>query len=144
MAPATRITSDAGAEAARGLDANRGWFACGALMGLAAVSSATVAAHLPEHLLQPGGRESLRTAAQILGWHAAALLAAALWLPQGGLRRLVHLAACCFVIGSLCFCTGVDVPALGGPHLGRLAPTGGSLLLIGWALLAASTLRRRR
>jgi uncharacterized membrane protein YgdD (TMEM256/DUF423 family) len=136
-------------EHTRGRDAGaRFWFACGALMGLLAVAAAALAAHLPDRMLASGGRESLRSAVQIIGWHAAALLAAGIWLGQGdfgrGWRpRLIHLAATCFVIGTICFCAGVAVPAFGGPHLGRVAPTGGSLLMIGWALLAASAVPRR-
>ena len=120
---------------------SRAWFASGALLGLAAVAGAAAAAHVPDRMLAEGGRLSLLSAVQILGWHAAALLACALWLERTGLRLLVHLAACCFVVGVACFCAGVGVPAFGGPHLGRLAPTGGSLLMLGWVLLAASTLR---
>ncbi len=131
-------------EHTRGRDAGaRSWFACGALMGLLAVAASALAAHLPDRMLASGGRESLRAAVQIIGWHAAALLAAGIWLIQGGRPRLTHLAATCFVIGTVCFCAGVAVPAFGGPHLGRVAPTGGSLLMIGWALLAASALPRR-
>ena len=76
------------------------------------------------------------------------LLACALWLRQGGVRQLrqggfrvaLHLAGACFVTGTLCFTVGVVVPALGGPHLGILAPTGGSLLMLGWTSLAVSAL----
>ena len=118
--------------------AARSWFACGAVLGLLSVACAALVAHLPDRLLAAGGRESLRAAVQILGWHAAALLAAALWLREPVARRLVHLAAWCFLAGTAGFCAGVAVPAFGGPHLGRLAPTGGTLLMIGWALLAAS------
>jgi uncharacterized membrane protein YgdD (TMEM256/DUF423 family) len=124
--------------------ATRPWFACGAVLGLLAVASAALTAHLPDRMLATDGRESLRSAVQILGWHAAALLAAALWLRETGLRRLVHLAAGCFLVGTVCFCAGVIVPALGGPHLGLTAPTGGSLLMLGWLLLAASALRGAR
>ncbi len=122
----------------------RAWFACGALMGLATVASAAVAAHLSERVLHAGGREALRAAVQMLGWHALALLAAALWLPQSGLAALLHLAAACFIAGTLCFCIGVVVPVVGGPHLGVLAPSGGSLLMLGWVFLAASTVKGRR
>jgi uncharacterized membrane protein YgdD (TMEM256/DUF423 family) len=124
--------------------ASRLWFVCGALLGLLAVASAALAAHLPDRMLAPGGRDSLRAAVQILGWHAASLLAAALWVRETGLPRIVHLAAVCFLVGTLCFCAGVAAPALGGPHLGRMAPVGGSLLMIGWLLLAASALRGPR
>ena len=123
---------------------SRGWFACGALLGLLSVACAALVAHLPDRMLAAGGRESVRSAVQILGGHAAALLAAGLWLRESALRRLVHLSAWCFLVGTSCFCAGVAVPALGGPHLGRLAPTGGTLLMIGWALLAASAWPPRR
>ena len=113
-------------------------FAAGALTGLLSVAAAALAAHLPDRLRATGGREELRAAVQILGWHAGALLASGLWLVQSGRPRLVQLAAGCFVVGTACFCVGVTVPAFAGPHLGRVAPTGGSLLMIGWALLAAS------
>ena len=124
--------------------AARSWFATGALLGLLGVASAALVAHLPDRMLAGGGREVLRSAVQILGWHAAALLAAALWLREGVRRGLVHLAAWCFLIGTACFCLGVAVPAFGGPHLGRVAPTGGTLLMVGWALLAASAWPARR
>ena len=96
-------------------------------------------------MLVPGGRESLRAAVQMLGWHAAALLSAALWLRDSGRPRLVQLSAACFLLGTTCFCAGVVPPAFGGPHLGRVAPIGGTLLMLGWALLAVSAwpLRRR-
>ncbi len=123
--------------------AARSWFACGALLGLLAVASAALASHLPDRMLAIGGRSSLQAAVQIIGWHAGALLAAALWLRNSGLPRLVHLAATAFLVGTACFCVGVAVPAFGGAHLGRLAPAGGSLLMVGWALLAASALRGR-
>ena len=140
MAPdhdtATRPAPPAAAATTSG--AVRSWFACGAVLGLLTVACAALVAHLPDRLLAAGGREALRSAVQILGWHAAALLATALWLRERVARRLVHLAAWCFLAGTACFCAGVAVPAFGGPHLGRLAPTGGTLLMIGWVLLAAS------
>ena len=117
------------------------WFGCGAVTGLVAVACAALAAHLPDRMLHAGGREALRAAVQMLGWHAFALLGSALWLRESGLRAAVHLAAACFTAGLLCFCAGVAAPVLGGPDLGILAPTGGTLLMLGWALLAASTLR---
>ncbi len=92
----------------------------------------------------PGGRESLRSAVQILGWHAPALLAAALWLRDSGRPRLVELSSACLLLGTACFCAGVVPPAFGGPHLGRVAPVGGTLLMLGWALLAASAWPVRR
>nr|WP_321984597.1 DUF423 domain-containing protein [uncultured Lichenicoccus sp.] len=115
---------------------SRIWFAAGALLGLLTVAGAALSAHLPDRLLAPGGRESLRAAVQILGWHAAALLAASLWMRDAAWRRMVHAACLCLLAGTACFCIGVCVPALRGPHLGPLAPTGGILQMAGWLLLA--------
>ena len=123
---------------------SRAWLAAGALLGLLTVAGAALSAHLPDRLLAPGGRESLRAAVQVMGWHAAALLAAALWMRDADWRRIVHAACVCLLLGTGCFCIGVSVPALGGPHLGRLAPTGGVLQMAGWLLLALSTLGRLR
>lgn len=130
--------------AVSGAGPSRAWLATGALLGLLTVAGAALSAHLPDRLLAPGGRESLRAAVQVLGWHGAALLAAALWMRDVGRRWIVHVACACLLAGTFCFCAGVCVPALGGPHLGRLAPTGGILQMAGWLLLAVSTLRRPR
>jgi|GEM_PF-325687 len=132
------------AAAPRAPSASRGWFACGALMGLLTVAAAALAAHLPPRLLAGGGRAALQAAVQILGWHAGAILAAALWMREAGRPVLVHLAAAGFLLGSACFVIGVAVPALRGPHLGRLAPTGGTALMLAWALLALSAWPRHR
>ncbi|WP_428376788.1 DUF423 domain-containing protein [Lichenicoccus sp.] len=123
---------------------SRAWLAAGALLGLLTVAGAALSAHLPDRLLAPGGRDSLRAAVQVIGWHAAALLAAALWMRDAAWRRLVHVACLCLLTGTACFSIGVCVPALGGRHLGRLAPTGGILQMAGWLLLAISTLGRPR
>ena len=74
------------------------------------------------------------------GWHALALVACGLWGARGG--RLTHAAGGAFALGTLLFCGAVYVPLLGGPSLGRVAPVGGSLLMLGWALLGLSALRR--
>ncbi|WP_171033914.1 DUF423 domain-containing protein [Lichenicoccus roseus] len=121
---------------------SRAWLATGALLGLLTVAGAALAAHLPDRLLAPDGRASLRAAVQVIGWHAAALLVAALWMRDAGRRWIVHGACLCLLLGTVCFCVGVAVPALRGPHLGRLAPTGGTLQMAGWLLLALSTLGR--
>ncbi len=144
MAPDHDMATQDSSASAPPSGAARSWFACGASLGLLGVASAALVAHLPDRMLAGEGREALRSAVQILGWHAAALLAAALWLRKGVRRLPVHLAAWCFLIGTSCFCVGVAVPAFGGPHLGRLAPTGGTLLMLGWALLAASAWPVRR
>jgi uncharacterized membrane protein YgdD (TMEM256/DUF423 family) len=70
-----------------------------------------------------------------------ALLACGLWVPRGG--RLVDWAGAAFTAGLMLFCGSVYALALGGVSLGLLAPTGGVLLMLGWALLGLSALRAR-
>lgn len=119
-------------------DSYRGWVALGALTGLLAVAAAAGAAHLP---VDAGQARAIASAVQMQGWHALALLACGIWGTRGG--RLAHAAGAAFVLGTLLFCGTVYAGALGGPHLGALAPVGGSLLMLGWALLGLSALRRR-
>lgn len=119
-------------------DSHRGWVALGALAGLMAVAAAAGAAHLPA---ETGEARAIASAVQMQGWHALALLGCGLWGARGG--RLAHAAGVAFALGTLLFCGTVYAGALGGPHLGTLAPVGGSLLMLGWALLGLSALRRR-
>ena len=72
--------------------------------------------------------------------HALALLATALWAPSGG--RLAQAAAACFALGTLLFTAGVYAQALAATSLGPVAPTGGTILMAGWLLLALSAIRR--
>ena len=88
------------------------WIGLGALAGLLAVASAAVAAHGLESI-GPVRLGMVRSADQMLGWHALALL----------------------------FCGAVDTLALTGTSLGLLAPIGGTLLMLGWALLLVSAWR---
>lgn len=117
------------------------WVGAGALAGLGAVAMAAFAAHgLQDY--DPAAREMVAQAVQMQGWHALALLATGLWARRGG--RLADLAGAAFVLGLLAFCGAVYALALGGVHAGPLAPVGGTLLMLGWALLGASALTARR
>ena len=119
-------------------DAYRGWVALGGVAGLLAVAAAAGAAHLP---VEAGEARAVASAVQMQGWHALALFGCGLWGARGG--RLAHAAGAAFALGTLLFCGTVYAGALGGPHLGVLAPVGGTLLMLGWALLGVSALRRR-
>lgn len=119
-------------------DTYRGWIALGGLAGLLAVAAAAGAAHLP---VEAAEARAVASAVQMQGWHALALLGCGLWGARGG--GLTHAAGLAFALGTLLFCGTVYAGALGGPHLGVLAPVGGSLLMLGWALLGLSALRRR-
>jgi uncharacterized membrane protein YgdD (TMEM256/DUF423 family) len=123
------------------LAVQRTWIAIGALAGLGAVVMAAVAAHLVPDAGNPPAAPMLRNAIQMQGWHALVLLACGLWADRGG--RLVDWAGAAFTAGLVLFCAAVYALALGGLRLPMLAPIGGSLLMLGWLLLAASAFRAR-
>jgi uncharacterized membrane protein YgdD (TMEM256/DUF423 family) len=116
------------------------WIAVGALAGLLAVALAAVAAHRLASI-GPARMEMLRIGLQMQAWHALALLFCGVWAPRGG--WLADAAGAAFALGLLLFCGAVDTLAISGASLGVLAPIGGTLLMVGWALLLASALRAR-
>jgi len=123
----------------------RTWIGLGALAGLGAVAMAAVAAHALAASADPRTGTMLRDAIQMQGWHALALLTCGLWAERGGrlAARLTNCAGAAFAVGLVLFCGAVYALALGGMRLPMLAPIGGSLLMLGWALLAASALPAR-
>jgi uncharacterized membrane protein YgdD (TMEM256/DUF423 family) len=112
------------------------WVGIGSLIGLGAVAMAAAAAHGLPGRLDPAALEMTRSAVQIQGWHALALLFTGLWAPRGGI--LVHAAGMAFAGGTLLFCGAVYALALFSLHLPLVAPTGGVLLMLGWLLLGMS------
>jgi len=113
------------------------WLVLGALMGGVAVGLAAWAAHG----LTPDQAARVAPALDMQGWHALALLATGLLAERRG-GRLVHWAGGCFFLGVLGFAGALWWHALTGGSLGRVAPTGGMLLMLGWLLLAAAGARR--
>lgn len=79
------------------------------------------------------------------GWHAAALLAIALWMPAGiAARRLRGVALASFLIGTILFCGSLYRMALTDlPLFAGAAPIGGSSFILGWLALAVAGLFRR-
>lgn len=112
---------------------SRFWMVLGSLSGLVAVAMAAYASHG----LPPERAGLAMTGASLQAWHALALLGAGL-LAERRHGRVVHLAAFCFALGTLFFCTGVYLRALAEQSLGLVTPAGGMLLLLGWGLLAAA------
>ena len=114
------------------------WIALASLTGLTAVAMAAFAAHgVPD----PAAAHIVASGVQMQGWHALALLGTGLWSPRGG--WLTNAAGAAFTLGTLLFCGAVYTHGLTGHSLGSVAPTGGTLLMIGWLLLGASALRPR-
>jgi uncharacterized membrane protein YgdD (TMEM256/DUF423 family) len=104
------------------------------LMGACGVGLAAAAAH--------GTAAGLESAAYLLLFHATAVLGAASLAAQRLLWRPLGLVAMtCFVAGGALFGGDIAMRAFAGQRLFPMAaPTGGTLLLIGWVVLAAATL----
>jgi uncharacterized membrane protein YgdD (TMEM256/DUF423 family) len=116
----------------------RTWISLGSLAGVSAVAMAAFAGH---GIADPRALRIVSNGVQMQGWHALALLGTGLWVPRGG--RLADAAGLAFAVGLVLFCGAVYSLGLAGLSWGILAPTGGTLLMIGWLLLGASALRAR-
>jgi uncharacterized membrane protein YgdD (TMEM256/DUF423 family) len=105
------------------------------LMGACGVGLAAAAAH-------GTSAAGLDSAAWLLLFHAVAILGAAALARQGQLWRPLALAAMlCFVAGGAMFSGDIAMRAFAGHRLFPMAaPGGGTLLLIGWLVLAAAAL----
>lgn len=116
----------------------------GALAGLTGIALAAAGVHAFAPRVGPGGMEMLRSATTLQLVHALALLFCGLWAERATTgRRLIHLAGLCFALGIVLFSGAVHALALRGLRLPAAAPTGGTLLMLGWALLALAGLRHR-
>ena len=108
--------------------------ALGSLAGLLGVALAAAAAHIA-----PTG--SLQTAAQFLLVHAGPLLALGGLSGSGRLRPGPTRLAAGLVLGLVLFSGDLALRALAQtPLFPMAAPTGGILLMLGWALAALAAL----
>jgi uncharacterized membrane protein YgdD (TMEM256/DUF423 family) len=119
---------------------HRLWIALGALTGLKTVGWSAWAAHAAPRVLDAAELPLLNTALQMMGWHAAAIIAAGLWAERRG--GLAHGAAALMVAGLTMFAGALFARALWGVSLGPIAPAGGITLMAGWLVLAASAVKR--
>jgi len=120
-------------------------FAAG-INGLAATAIGAAAQHLWTG--DPAARTLVETGVRYGLPHAAAMLAfAAFALPERGMARRLHgAAALSLAVGTTIFCGSLYALAAGaGAEFTRIAPVGGSLMILGWVLLlcfAAASARR--
>jgi uncharacterized membrane protein YgdD (TMEM256/DUF423 family) len=105
------------------------------LMGACGVALAAAAAH-------GTSAAGLDSAAWLLLFHATAVLGAASLVSQQLMWRPLALTAMlCFVVGGTLFAGDIAMRAFAGQRLFPMAaPTGGTLLLVGWLVLAAAAL----
>lgn len=118
----------------------RVWVCAGALLGFGTVTMAAMTSHALEYM-DPGAVPMVRTAVQMQGWHALALIGCGLWAPRGG--RVTDLAGALFLLGTILFCGVLYARAfrLGIP--GGIAPVGGGMLLLAWLVFAVAAVRAR-
>ena len=119
---------------------HRLWLITGALAGLVAVGLSAWAAHGLPARLDVGRMAAVQNALTMQGWHALALLIAGLMAERS--RRIANFAAAAFLAGMILFCGAVWLSALMGQSFGPIAPSGGMLLMLGWALLALAAAKR--
>lgn len=110
----------------------------GAIAGFVGVAMAAYGAHAG---LAPESAALFARATEIVLWHAPVLLFLGLWRERHG-GWLTALAATAIALGVTLFAGAVAVLALGRVSHATLAPYGGSLLLLGWALIVLASLRR--
>jgi len=109
------------------------------LMGAAGVMLAAASAHLAD-------AARLAAASSMLLFHACAVLGAVALGDRGLLHARVGLvAAFGFVVASALFAGDLTLRQYAGHGLFPLAaPTGGTLLIVSWLVLALSALRPRK
>ena len=118
--------------------ADRALVGLGAVAGLLGVGLSAVAAHVT-------GPGNLDISARFLLAHAPALLAIPALGSAGIVRRkLGRAAGFALVLGLVLFCGDLAIRALAGvAPVPMAAPTGGVVLMLGWALLAVAVVLAR-
>lgn len=118
-------------------------FAFGAFYASLAVASQALATHLPDAaFLSPQGRDMLHRAADIALWHGIALCALSLGASQ--LHPLRLTCGCIgLALGTTLFSIPVALHGVGVLFPARLAPLGGTMLILSWLCVASSALQRR-
>jgi uncharacterized membrane protein YgdD (TMEM256/DUF423 family) len=120
----------------------RFFLAAGSLAGALAVAMAAIAAHALPPGLDAVGLQAVRSAVQIQGWHALAVLAVGLWLlhTRKPAARLAAIAGTGFLLGTLFFSGAIYAHHLAALPTNGLAPIGGITLILSWLVLAASAM----
>lgn len=120
----------------------RNWTFVGAVLGGLAVAAGAFGAHALKDRLSPEGLAWWQTGAQYHLVHAVALTLTGLAVPIGRPRARAT-AGAAFASGIVLFSGSLYALALTDARwLGAVTPFGGLLLLVGWAALAASAVRR--
>jgi uncharacterized membrane protein YgdD (TMEM256/DUF423 family) len=117
----------------------RGLIVVAAMMGAGGVLLAAASAHQAD-------ATRLGSASSMLLFHATAVLGTVALTERGAIHAELGIAAACgLVIGAILFATDLCLRQYAGHSLFPFAaPTGGTLLILSWLLLAAAAAWRRR
>lgn len=117
------------------MNSDRKLLAVSALCGAISVAISAFAAHGAG----PQQAQWLATGGHYLLVHSVLGVALALWPQSGALGRAAGWLA---VGGGIVFCAALTLLAFTGVRImGAVAPVGGSLMIIGWLLLAVRAVR---
>lgn len=110
------------------------------ILGGLAVAAGAFGAHGLREILDPHDLETFETAVRYQMYHALALLGCALVATR---TPRAQAAAWCFLGGTVVFSGTLYALVLSGVRwLGAITPIGGSLLIIGWVVLATASIGR--
>lgn len=111
------------------------------LFGTAAVALAAAGAHAFKARLSVDDYATYETAVTMGMLHAVLLFGCGVALQRGIARRSLEIAAAFLLLGILLFSGGlIGRVVLGMPDLGRLAPTGGTALILAWLSISCGGL----
>jgi uncharacterized membrane protein YgdD (TMEM256/DUF423 family) len=121
----------------------RWWFILGSINAGLSVAAGAFGAHGLKRRLSAEMLAVFETGARYHMYHALALLAVA-FVSMHGAGRPANGAGWCFVVGIVLFSGSLYTLALTGvTRLGMITPFGGTLFIIGWALLVWAGYRLR-
>lgn len=111
----------------------------GALFGMFAVTLGAFGAHGLKSQVTADRLVTWATASDYLALHALALLAVGALSVQRSESRLLAVSVGCLVLGTIIFSGSLYILVLTNVSAwGAITPFGGSLLIVGWGLLAVA------
>jgi uncharacterized membrane protein YgdD (TMEM256/DUF423 family) len=128
------------------------WIFCGAVLGAVGVGLGAYHAHglekaltaralAPDEVLRD--MQNFDVGVRYEMYHALALVLVGLLMWRAPATCL-HVAGILFLVGTILFCGGLFFPVLSGTKLPwYIVPSGGTMLIVAWAVLAIGTVTCR-
>jgi uncharacterized membrane protein YgdD (TMEM256/DUF423 family) len=108
-----------------------------ALLLAVATALGAYASHSLGSVLEPRALATFETGVDYQFYHALGLFGLAVLIDRYPGSRGLAIAASLVALGTTLFCAGVYASSLAGPGwLRSLAPTGGTVLILGWLVAA--------